>query len=103
MPRKSAWDKGVEVYMEMITEYIEPPYTEKKLLNGAASWKEYSYGGSALCYDKDIAATLCSPSELRRSKYGLRQPNRKETWLDVQARALYQAAQKVLYESNGVS
>lgn len=103
MPRKSAWDKGVEVYMEMITENVEPPYTEKKLLNGADSWKDYSYGGCALCYDKDIAATLCSPSELKRSRNGLRNPNNRETWLDVQARALYQAAQRVLYGPNGVS
>ncbi len=103
MPRKSAWDKGVEMYMEMITENVERPYTEKKLLNGAASWKEYSYGGCALITDTDIAATLCSASELKRSRNGLRRPNRKETWLDVQARALYQAAQRVLYESDGVS
>lgn len=102
MPRKSAWDKGVEVYMKMITEDIEPPYTEKKLLNGAASWKDYSYSGCALCYDKDIATTLCSPSELKRSRNGFRRPNRRETWLDVQARALYQAAQKVLHTQSAV-
>ena len=93
MPRKSTWDKGVEAYMEIITENVEPPYTEKKLLNGASSWREYSYGGNALCYDEDIAAT---PSTLN----GLRQPNKKETWLDVQARALYQAAQRVLKEQS---
>lgn len=40
----------------------------------------------------DIAELLCSPSELKRKKYGERRPNSREEWLDVQARALAQAA-----------
>ena len=98
MSRKSAWDKGVEAYMEMITQDVERPYTEKKLLNGASSWREYSYAGWALCYDTDIAALLCSPSELKARRNGLWNPNKRETWLDVQARALWQAARRVLQE-----
>ena len=67
----------------------------KLLLNGAQSWKEYSYGGSALVYDYDIARHYCMPCELRKTQNGNRQPNKRETWLDVQARALSQAARIV--------
>lgn len=49
----------------------------------------------ALIYDGGIYETLCSPSELKRvtRKDGtLRdKANNRETWLDVQARALFQA------------
>ena len=65
---------------------------KKELLNGAANWREYSYGGCALIYDGDIAERLCAPSEYRRYLEGQRAPNARETWLDVQARALGQAA-----------
>ena len=66
------------------------------LLNGARDWSEYSWGGCALIYDGDIAARCCNPSELRRTHGGQRDPNPRETWLDVQARALYQAGAVVL-------
>ena len=65
---------------------------KKEVLNGAANWREYSYGGCALIYDADIAERLCSPSEYKRTREGQRAPNSRETWLDVQARALGQAA-----------
>jgi hypothetical protein len=65
---------------------------KKELLNGAANWGEYSYGGCALIYDGDIAERLCAPSEYRKTREGQRAPNARETWLDVQARALGQAA-----------
>ena len=39
---------------------------EKALLNGAAGWAAYAYGGCALVYDGDIARHYCTPSELRR-------------------------------------
>lgn len=35
------------------------------------------------------------PSELRRVKGGSRNPNSRESWLDVQARALWQAAEVI--------
>jgi hypothetical protein len=57
---------------------------------------QYSYGGCSLIYDCDIAERLCSPSELKRTRDGERSPNAKEEWLDVQARALYQAARLVM-------
>lgn len=68
---------------------------EKALLNGADDWNAYSWGGCALCYDGDIAERLCSPSELKKTRNGERRPNSREEWLDVQARALYQAARRV--------
>ena len=103
--QKSAWKKGVYTYAyELAAEaaghtWVKTPKTiEEALLNGASSWGEYSDGGNALIYDADIAERLCSPSELRRSLDRKRNPNRRERWLDVQARALSQAAQ-ILIES----
>ena len=100
---RSAWGKGVKWYALYLIEQLED-YTkvvpkraeiESVLLNGAEDWKQFSYGGCALIYDQGIAETLCSPSELKRvtRKDGtLRdKANSRETWLDVQARALFQA------------
>lgn len=54
-----------------------------------------SWGGSHLCYDSDIARHYCTPSELKRTRDGARRPNAREEWLDVQARAIYQALSKI--------
>jgi hypothetical protein len=96
-PARSAWKRGVKAYaLEMIegAEGELSSFTDlkKELLNGARTWKEYSEGGCALIYDADIAELLCSPSEYRKTRQGERAPNSRETWLDVQARALGQAA-----------
>lgn len=98
-PARSAWDKGVKLYaLELIEEmpatreFYGSPADKKELLNGADDWKQFSYGGCSFIYDQDIAERLCSPSEYKRSKEGRNRPNASETWLDVQARALYQAA-----------
>ena len=64
---------------------------KKFLLNGADNWRQFSYGGCAYICDGDIAAVLCTQSELRKTKGGEKEPNRRETWLDVQARALFHA------------
>ena len=97
--QKTAWKCGVITYAQELAEeaagytWLKTPKTiEEALLNGARSWHEYSYGGCSLIYDADIAERLCTPSELRRSLDGKRKPNRREIWLDVQARALSQAA-----------
>lgn len=100
----SAWRKGVYAYALELAEFAEDADTDKwhvkpstvkeMLLNGAADWHEYSYGGSAHIYDCDIAALMCSPSALARYNGGERNPAR-ETWLDVQARALSQAGNLV--------
>ena len=105
---RGAWNKGVKYYAGMLcekladsAEYYEEvgethEITEKVMLNGASDWAQYSCGGCALIYDGEIAETLCSPSELKRCDGGNKQPNSRETWLDVQARALRQAARLVL-------
>lgn len=98
---RSAWGKGVIAYaVDMLNGADVSAVTTlaeltKALLNGAGNWEQYSYGGCALIYDSDIAATLCTPSELKRTRNGERNPNARENWLDVQARALYQAAAKI--------
>jgi len=99
MTRKSAWAKGVEIYAQELQEFLTESgltATKENLLNGAQNWKEYSYGGCALIYDADIAERLCNPSELKRNDNGRLMPNSNETWLDCQARAIYQASRIVL-------
>jgi hypothetical protein len=97
MPARSAWRRGVKAYaLEMLEsaecELATVADLKKELLIGATNWREYSCGGSALIYDSEIAELLCSPSEYRKTREGQRAPNARETWLDVQARALGQAA-----------
>lgn len=108
--QRSAWDKGVTQYaLEMVKQlgeqinggyFEELDLTESKkvraaLLNGATDWSQYSWGGCSLIYDSDIAERLCSPSELKKTRNGERRPNSREEWLDTQARALFQAANRV--------
>lgn len=103
---RSAWDKGVKLYAYELVEELELADDEKLvkgeniskeiLLNGATDWSSYSWGGSALIYDCDIAERLCTPSELKKTKGGDRRPNSREEWLDVQARALNQACRIIL-------
>ena len=104
--QKTAWKCGVIVYAhELAAEAAgrtclkTRKTVEEALLNGAPSWADYSEGGCSLIYDSDIAERLCTPSELERSLDGKRNPNRRERWLDVQARALTQAA-GILIRSN---
>ena len=107
---RSAWGRGVNEYavdmLQQLTDYYKDGYIsgealenctacQNAALNGARNWSEYSWGGSALVYDGDIAAALCTPSELKRTRNGERRPNSREDWLDVQARALYQAFHRV--------
>lgn len=96
---RSAWDKGVTVYAHMILENVPEGTvpTKELLLNGADSWEQYSYGGCVLVYDCDIAETLCTTSELKKTKGGVRNPNSHETWLDVQTRALRQACARIMF------
>ena len=108
--QRSAWDKGVSAYalelVEQLGEQIgdgyfdelnlsEPKKVRAALLNGAADWSQYSWGGCSLIYDSDIAERLCCPSELKKTRNGERRLNSREEWLDVQARALFQAANRV--------
>lgn len=105
---RSAWDKGVTAYaVDLLDNYQELAEYEGReaasslqleewLLNGASTWSKYSWGGSALIYNSDVAKRLCNPSELKRTHNGERRPNRREEWLDVQARALAQAAKRLI-------
>ena len=112
--RKSAWDRGVCDYAEwLLDDYLDRrdllgvdentrigSISEKDLLNGAESWSEYSHYGCCLVYDEDICQALCSPKEQNRLRNGELPPNAHEDWLDFQARALQQAAKKVLAAVN---
>mgnify|MGYP003154921858 CR=1 FL=1 len=96
-PTRSAWAKGVKAFAFDLLENLEGrDITKDNLLNGARDWSHYSYGGCAFIYDQDIAEHLCTPSELKARKGGDWQPSKNETWLDVQARALYQACRLIL-------
>lgn len=95
---RGAWKNGVKEYALMlldwyISEANENPLNIETLLNGADNWRHYAYAacGVAQAYNTRIAETLCTPSELRRTNGGLKDPNLRETWQDVEARALYQA------------
>jgi hypothetical protein len=106
---RSAWDRGVKEYALELLEDIEnernaaketdmqvyPATLEVELLNGAMNWKQFSWGGCSLIYDKQIAKRLCTASELKKTRNGERRPNGREEWPDVQARALKQAAQRI--------
>ena len=104
---RSAWDRGVKAYaMELVAELKEMAAYEGRnpepgkecrewMLNGAQDWAQYSWGGSSLIYDCDIAERLCTPSELKKTRHGERRPNSREEWLDTQARALTQACNRV--------
>lgn len=104
---RSAWRRGVIAYAWELFDNIEQyenwlglndennykaTALDAVMLNGAKDWKEYSWGGCSLIYDKDIAKQLCTPTELKKTDNGRKQPNKSEQWLDVQARALFQAA-----------
>lgn len=116
MATRSAWKRGVkeyarELYQELCeninggyitaADLLKPKGVLNALLNGAQShrpnarsydhWEVYSYGACSLIYDGDIAERLCTPSELKKTRNGERNPNKYETWLEVQARALNQA------------
>lgn len=117
-PQRSAWNRGVTAYaLELLEELQEaisggyfsaddlkaPKLLKAQLLNGASNWSQYSWGGSSLVYDGDIAERLCTPSELKKTRNGERRPNSREEWLDVQARALYQASNRITRHANRIA
>lgn len=107
---RSAWNRGVNEYALELAENLrqrieyegENPLSRKELeewlLDGASDWMQYSCGGCSMIYNRDIAERLCTPSELRKTDNGRKDPNPRESWLECQARALYQAAQRVCEE-----
>lgn len=95
MPTRSAWARGVKAtafdMLESMEENGITEPTKSDLLNGAQDWSQWAYGGCGLVYDADIAERYSSPSELKRCRGGERNPNSREQWLDVEARAAFQA------------
>lgn len=113
---RSAWDKAVTLYALDLLEDVQEgadnmerlpldgAELERWALNGASCWEQYSNGSCSLCYNTDIATRVCTPSELKRADGGMNNPNSRETWLDVQARALYQACNRIrtICRTNGL-
>ena len=107
IPNTSAWKRGVKEYTDELLDNLEEKAQyyerlprnvnelEEWLLNGAMDWEDYSYGGCSLIYDSQIAERLCTPSELKKKDGGRLEPNRQESWLDVQTRALRQASIRI--------
>lgn len=110
MDMRSAWKRGVDAYAHELLDGLQeavdggwvelddlasPDMLRMALLNGADNWMMYSEGGCSLICDQDIAKRLCTPSELRRCRHGEKTHNSRETWLDTQGRALYQASKRV--------
>lgn len=102
-PARSAWAKAVKVYayelveeMDDAKEFYGSPADRKELLNGASDWNQFSWDGCSLVYNEGIAKRLCTPSELKKRHNGDYRPNISEDWLDVQARALYQAERLIM-------
>ncbi len=104
-PARSAWGRAVQEDARDLVDELscngceELPTScaelDTLMLNGASDWSAYSWGGCALVYDEEIAERYCTPSELGRTRHGALRPNSSEDWLDVQARALFQAARHV--------
>ena len=93
---RSAWMRGVVEVAHMIIEKAECEEIKSEEIeaiakDGASSLEKAVYGGCYLIYDHQIAETFCNKSELKRTKNGLKDPNKSENWLDVQHRALMQA------------
>ena len=98
---RSAWNNGVKEYaIELLDdassnreceEFASLQELKDAILNGASDWMQYSEGGCSLIYNTDIAERLCNPSELKKTKNGMNNPNSRENWIQCQARALFQA------------
>ena len=106
---RSAWDRGVLGYaLEIVDTYgdgdiqsvddvLNYRRDKHESLYSVAKWQ--SDGGCFEIYDEDIAQRLCTPSELKRCTHKdgrLRDmANARESWLDVQARAVFQAYNRI--------
>lgn len=100
---RSHWGRGVALYVHELLDNIEQSKEKadnwevlrRQMLCGAASWLQYSEGGCSLIHDGDICERLATPSEQKRKRSGELQPNSRESWLEVQARALSQASNRI--------
>lgn len=87
-------DYGEKVLQEHDGEIISARDFYKLWNRGADSLRDAVYGGSFDIWNYDIAKRLCTPSELKKNNEGMRSPNKSESWLDVEIRAMYQAMYK---------
>lgn len=104
--RTSDWSRGVKIYAEeMFNDLLDrrgitresakvKQVTQDELLDGSASWYEFSRCGRALRDDNEIRALISPTSDLKRKHEG------PMFWLDVQAEVLSRAAQIVIYAVN---
>ena len=100
---RSAWNKAVKAdALDLIANVLEGFSPEDYetveqlracMLNGANDWSAFSWGGCALVYNEDIRAHYLTLSEQRKYKGDT---ICGQHLLDIQARALYQAAALVL-------
>lgn len=100
--KRSAWDKGVKQYAFEILDALDDEKIEKLhkatiypalLLNGSTTNLDYSYDCKSLIFSEDIAHRLCTKAEFKKHCRGVvfTNPNKHETWFDVQARAILDA------------
>jgi hypothetical protein len=114
-PRRSAWDGGVHLYALELLEAIEATdadviksinegraitNSQYRYLNGASSWLQYSEGANAFIYNEDIAERLETPARFKQGYddlgcFSRERPNKRETYLEMQARALSQAWERI--------
>lgn len=113
-PGLSAWDYGVRRYAcDLIRTWADCDngciwdeiskirgdgvlkLTEKDLLLGAEDWKQYS-DSCSLIYNEDICRRLCNKAVRKRTGNENFPPDDRENWLDLQAKALQEAAGLVL-------
>lgn len=100
---RSAWNRAVLkdaiailddlIYDGKDCEVKSAKQLETLMLCGAENWKRYSEGchGVAVPSNVEIAEHYCNNSELKMTKGGLKRPNSRETWIEVQARGLKQS------------
>ena len=104
---RSAWARGVNnIAMNIVNEIlVEHDGNDAPHFYRVDDFSEHFYGVSLreavdgacfLAYDYEIAENFYTPSELKRVKNGERNPNSRETWLDVMYRGAYQAIRHVI-------
>ena len=121
---KSTWERGVKSYALEMLENVEDTtapactltlgqlinhvgYNSVKIgmfANQYNACQEVSWGGNFEIYNGDIAERLASPTEIKkctRKDGSLRNPNSRESWLDVQTRAIWQAIMLIQRNARG--
>lgn len=102
---RSYWNRGVaslirdygdEVLGEHDGEIISARDFYKLWNCGAETLRDAVYDGSFDIWKYDIAKRLCTPSKFKKSNEGMRRPNKRQDWIDVELIAVQQAMYKSL-------